>query len=303
MKIEIFHKIENKIKDLLTEFENDLIDHQKKTIIIDKLILELELIRNNQISISNKFIALMDEIYLSHIYRGNIKSQDSDFEYIYQNIEKNSEKHKYSQDENIKTISLLKSKLSSVKESLIELELKIKHSSILLSYFGTFYSSTSNLEILDDYRFCPPMNIGYDLENRLPISFEWVDKSFTYGINFNTSEKPVIQLSNNQIKHNDKIINLNNEDLAYLLSIVKCFNLRSKDLQLDYLIIPNKYQDKVEIDIVIDGSTILNRQQVCGKIYTEEFNFEWSGKYENAPLRIKLLLDFINLNYFTFGND
>lgn len=298
MNIEIFYKLENKIKDLLTQFEHELIGYQEKVIIIKKLVFECEQISNYQMSISKTLSASRNELFLTQIYQKNDKSGNSDFESIYQNIEILFDKHKLSQDENTKTIRTLNDKLNSVNETIRLLEIKVKHSSKLLSYFDTFYSDIIKLEILDDYRFCPPMNNGYDFKNRKPITLEWVDQLFEYSLHLITSEKRVIEFSNNHIKTKDQSIKLNNKDLAYLLSIIKCFNLRSQDLQLDYLIIPNQYQENTEIDFLIDSTRNLNIQHFYGKIYTEEFNVEWNGKFENAPIRIKMLLNFIFLNFF-----
>lgn len=298
MDLSIFKNYEIEINSAVNELRRTQHLQSKNISYLTQIAQEYELIYQNQLKTSSHIIGLMNKIYLFQ-REDNIEIFDKNLAIKYNGLKNNFDLSKNLEKDYCKQLKSIKAELEKCESILTKLDISLQHGWKLLLYFINFYQEVNDLKVLDDYRFCTPMHNGYDFKNKEPIVFEWQESILESHIYFKKSNNLILEILNNEIIYNNQTCKINSTDYAYILKIIQCFNLSSEDVKLDYQIINNKYEDTIPIDFLnVDLSHKYYKQKIIARIYTEEINVEWSGKYENAPVRIKMLLDFIILTYF-----
>jgi hypothetical protein len=296
MNLDIFKRYEVEINSAVNELRRNQNSHSQNITFLSKIVEDYEVIYKNQIITSNLIAGLLNKVYLFQ-REDNVELKDQILTTKFKDLKFSYEISKNLENENFEQLKSIKAELEKCESILTELEISLQHGWKLLLYFINFYQEINGLKVLDDYRFCTPMHIGYDFKNKQPIVFEWRESILESNIYFKKSNNLILEILNNEITYNNQNFKINNTDYAVILKIIHCFNLSSEEVNLDYQIINNKYEDTIPIDfLILDLSHKYYQQKIIARIYTEEINVEWNGKYENAPLRIKMMLDFIILN-------
>jgi len=192
-----------------------------------------------------------------------------------------------------KQLSDLKRKNERLLRDIPIIKNYIQHGEFLISMINSF-EKIVEIPVYDDFEFLKPMNIGYDYIHPEPMEFVIEEISNSVWSMQGTSNI-IFKFSENSLQaENGKILKFNKQRKSAFLFLFHYFQINNHDLNNDKLfqnIVDNSHLQLLDFTN-IDGGTSTSTNFSC-KMNIYNIESSWSGKYVNAPLRLKFVINYL----------